>query len=237
MAVPPAGERETRPPPAPLATPAVWADGDVGMAPDPTNVIVNYVPTVVGNDELSALFAPFGTLVEARVITKRGSSAHRGFAFVKYATAAEASAAVAAMNGREIHGKRLRVAIAVGQAPTPQQRAAQSAAAAAAAAAAAGWRLVPTGPPPPPWPMLFDGGGGAPLGPAPPTGYHGYHHPGYPGYGYGYGYGGAPLPPLVPFPPSTLLQPANPSPSLPTAMPSAAYFPQPPATFAFPPPA
>ena len=78
--------------------------------PDPCNLIVNYIPTPIRDEELGDLFSPFGNIIEARVIFDRVTGAHRGFGFVKFETLDSALAAVAALNCFEIYGKRLKVA-------------------------------------------------------------------------------------------------------------------------------
>ncbi|CCW64275.1 unnamed protein product [Phytomonas sp. EM1] len=86
--------------------------------PDPKNLIVNYIPTCVTDDELRKLFDPFGTLVSARVIVNRTTKHPKGYGFVKYTTEEAAKMAMATMNGYEIENKRLRVM----QANGPQNR-------------------------------------------------------------------------------------------------------------------
>jgi len=82
--------------------------------PDPCNLIVNYIPTPIGDAELAQLFAPYGDVVLARVVHDRVTGAHRGFGFVKYASEASALAAVDALNGHRVYTKWLKVAQARG---------------------------------------------------------------------------------------------------------------------------
>ena len=58
---------------------------------------------------LSALFAPFGTVDSAQVIMDRDAGRSKGFGFVEMANAAEADAAIAALNGKENGGRALKV--------------------------------------------------------------------------------------------------------------------------------
>ena len=76
---------------------------------DPCTLFVNYVPTIVGNEELAQIFSPFGKITLARVIYDRASGEHRGFGFVRYAGAFSAAMARQCLCGLEIHGKRLKV--------------------------------------------------------------------------------------------------------------------------------
>jgi cold-inducible RNA-binding protein len=60
-------------------------------------------------DGLRQAFAHFGTVEDAAVILDRATGRPRGFGFVTFATSAEAAAAMAAMNGRELDGRILKV--------------------------------------------------------------------------------------------------------------------------------
>jgi len=86
---------------------------------DPCNLIVNYIPTPVGDNELSALLAPCGEIVLARVIHDKVTGAHRGFGFVKFANEAGAATAMRNMNGAEVLGKRLKLSYARGPQDPP----------------------------------------------------------------------------------------------------------------------
>ena len=53
----------------------------------------------VTDSDLRDLFAPFGEPDSARVITDRDSGRSKGFGFVEFSDAAQANAAMAALNG------------------------------------------------------------------------------------------------------------------------------------------
>lgn len=61
---------------------------------------------------LRAAFAPFGDIVEAKVVTERETGRSRGFGFVSYTSDASASDAMNKMNGRMLDGRNLKVDIA-----------------------------------------------------------------------------------------------------------------------------
>lgn len=58
---------------------------------------------------LQDAFAQFGTVASARVITDRETGRSRGFGFVEMSSDAEAQAAVAGMNGKELDGRTINV--------------------------------------------------------------------------------------------------------------------------------
>ncbi len=63
----------------------------------------------VSNADLQGLFAPFGTVQTADVITDRDTGRSKGFGFVEMGTAEEAQAAIAGLNGKEHDGRPLTV--------------------------------------------------------------------------------------------------------------------------------
>ncbi|KAF8646319.1 hypothetical protein HU200_065895 [Digitaria exilis] len=64
-----------------------------------------------GTDDqsLRESFSNYGQVIEARVIMDRESGRSRGFGFVTFTSSEEASAAITAMDGQELHGRSIRV--------------------------------------------------------------------------------------------------------------------------------
>lgn len=62
-------------------------------------------------EDLQASFAEFGDMSDCYVVIDRSTGESRGFGFVSFATEEEANRAVAAMNGKEAYGRRMRVDI------------------------------------------------------------------------------------------------------------------------------
>jgi cold-inducible RNA-binding protein len=58
---------------------------------------------------LQELFAAHGTVDSAQVIMDRDAGRSKGFGFVEMSSAAEADAAIAALNGKENGGRALKV--------------------------------------------------------------------------------------------------------------------------------
>jgi cold-inducible RNA-binding protein len=59
--------------------------------------------------DLRTLFAPFGNPSSVAVIMDRQTNQSKGFGFVEFEDDAQARAAIAALNGKEVGGRSLRV--------------------------------------------------------------------------------------------------------------------------------
>lgn len=70
---------------------------------------VGNLPYSTRDEELRELFVEFGTVASAKVIMDNQTGRSRGFGFVEFDDAAQAQAAIAAMNGREVGGRALAV--------------------------------------------------------------------------------------------------------------------------------
>ena len=72
---------------------------------------VGGLPYSVTDEQLMELFESHGTVESAKVITDRYTDRSRGFGFVEMSTAEEAEAAIQALNGSELGGRKLTVNI------------------------------------------------------------------------------------------------------------------------------
>lgn len=63
----------------------------------------------VTSNDLEQLFSAHGTVKSAQVITDRDSGRSKGFAFVEMGTDQEALAAIAALNGKDVEGRSMKV--------------------------------------------------------------------------------------------------------------------------------
>jgi RNA recognition motif-containing protein len=70
---------------------------------------LNYATT---EDTLKNNFASFGEVLSAVVIKDRFTEQSKGFGFIEMSDDSAADAAIAAMNGKEVDGRRVRVNIA-----------------------------------------------------------------------------------------------------------------------------
>jgi RNA recognition motif-containing protein len=62
-----------------------------------------------GENELRDLFAAYGAVESVAVITDRDTGRSKGFGFVEFANDAEAQAAIAGLNGKDVGGRALTV--------------------------------------------------------------------------------------------------------------------------------
>ena len=63
----------------------------------------------VTNTDLENMFTPFGAVQSAQVIMDRDTGRSKGFGFVEMSNNSEAQAAIAALNGKEVEGRKLTV--------------------------------------------------------------------------------------------------------------------------------
>ncbi len=70
---------------------------------------VGNLPYGVTDSDLQQLFGAHGTVQSAQVIMDRDTGRSKGFGFVEMSTDAEAQAAIAELNGKEVEGRALTV--------------------------------------------------------------------------------------------------------------------------------
>ncbi|MBV9303722.1 MAG: RNA-binding protein [Acidobacteriaceae bacterium] len=74
-----------------------------------TNVFVGNLSFQTTQDELNSIFGQYGAVERVNVVTDRTTGQSRGFAFVEMSSRSEAEAAIAALNGTDLHGRTLNV--------------------------------------------------------------------------------------------------------------------------------
>ncbi|MBL8865374.1 MAG: RNA-binding protein [Planctomycetia bacterium] len=77
-----------------------------------TNIYVGNLPWSTTNDELADMFAQFGTVGRAQIVTDRETGRSRGFGFVEMPNDAEAQSAIQALNEQPMNGRPLTVNVA-----------------------------------------------------------------------------------------------------------------------------
>jgi RNA recognition motif-containing protein len=85
----------------------------------PALLIVDHLPQHFSNEELAALFQPLATVRSARIV--RDSRGHSlAFGFVEVDSQEQASEAVMKVNGSEVGGHYIRVAVVGDSSFTPK---------------------------------------------------------------------------------------------------------------------
>ena len=77
--------------------------------PEGSNLFIYHLPNDVKDDDLIQMFAPFGSVVSAKVFIDKYTSLSKCFGFVSYDNPLSAQSAIQAMNGFQIGTKRLKV--------------------------------------------------------------------------------------------------------------------------------
>ena len=78
---------------------------------------VSNLPYSVTDQSLGQMFSTYGGVLSAKIITDKMSGRSKGFGFVEMETEQQAAEALEKLNGQEINGRRLNVAVARPQAP------------------------------------------------------------------------------------------------------------------------
>jgi RNA recognition motif-containing protein len=73
------------------------------------NLFVGNISFQTTESDLTALFQPFGQVGRIHIVTDRETGRARGFAFVEMPNDAEAAKAIAALDGKEMGGRNLKV--------------------------------------------------------------------------------------------------------------------------------
>jgi RNA recognition motif-containing protein len=73
------------------------------------NIYVGNLSSEVTEEDLRQAFQGFGQVESVNIIKDRFSGMTKGFGFVEMSAKAEAEAAIAGLNGKELKGRRLNV--------------------------------------------------------------------------------------------------------------------------------
>lgn len=77
-----------------------------------TNLIINYLPQEMTEEELRTLFSSVGPLESCKLIRDKVTRASLGYAFVKYEHANDAKKAIESLQGMKLTNKTIKVSIA-----------------------------------------------------------------------------------------------------------------------------
>jgi len=72
-------------------------------------LFVGNLPFTIADEQLSAIFSPFGTIVSAVVVKDKFSGRSKGFGFVEFETEEDALKAMQALDGTDQEGRNIAV--------------------------------------------------------------------------------------------------------------------------------
>jgi cold-inducible RNA-binding protein len=76
------------------------------------NLYVGNLTFGTTNGELETMFAEFGEVEKAQVVTDRDTGRSRGFGFVEMASNEAAEKAISSLDGKNVDGRQLKVNVA-----------------------------------------------------------------------------------------------------------------------------
>jgi RNA recognition motif-containing protein len=85
-----------------------------------TKLYVGNLPYSTSNQDLQDMFAKFGPVVSAMIITDRYSGRSKGFGFVEMENDEDAQKAIAEVNGQQMDGRTVVVSVARPREERPQ---------------------------------------------------------------------------------------------------------------------
>ena len=91
-----------------LTSPAGGGERGPGM-PNKTRIYVGSLMWELTEEQVRAIFEPFGTVRSCQLIMSPETGRHRGYGFVEYTDEKSAADAIAAMDGFELIGRKLKV--------------------------------------------------------------------------------------------------------------------------------
>lgn len=83
-------------------------------------ILVRNLARATTEENLAALFAPFGAVQSCDLVLDKESGVSKGFGFVEMPKAGDAKAAIKALNNRSVDGVKIRVKLAQAKTPPPQ---------------------------------------------------------------------------------------------------------------------
>ncbi|TGZ66122.1 hypothetical protein CRM22_005481 [Opisthorchis felineus] len=87
------------------------SDNDVSQE-NRTNLIVNYLPQNMTQEEIRSLFATIGEVDSCKLIRDKNTNQNLGYGFVNYIHSKDAERAIATLNGFQLQNKTIKVSLA-----------------------------------------------------------------------------------------------------------------------------
>lgn len=75
----------------------------------PTNLIINYLPQILSDEEFRSIFNSIGPIKSAKIIRDKVTGYSSGFGFIDYERAQDADRAIQALNGLQVQHKTIKV--------------------------------------------------------------------------------------------------------------------------------
>jgi len=76
------------------------------------NIFIGSLPFAVKDEALKELFATYGEVSSARVVTDKFTGRSKGFGFVEMPNDSEAEQAISALNGKAVKNREISVTVA-----------------------------------------------------------------------------------------------------------------------------
>ena len=84
--------------------------GNAGDQQFQTNLIINYLPQSLDDDEFRRIFEGVGAVTNAKIVRNKATGYSFGYGFVEYQSAEDAVKAINELNGMQLENKRIKVA-------------------------------------------------------------------------------------------------------------------------------
>lgn len=83
--------------------------GGVDLGESKTNLIVNYLPQNMNQEDIRSLFSSIGEVESCKLIRDKTAGQSLGYGFVNYKDANDATKAISTLNGLRLQNKTIKV--------------------------------------------------------------------------------------------------------------------------------
>ncbi|KAI9227666.1 MAG: hypothetical protein DHS80DRAFT_16796 [Piptocephalis tieghemiana] len=96
----------------PGSPPSARTEGENQVVNQGNNLFVSGIAASISESDLSDTFSEFGTIESIQILKDPHATAHRGFGFISFRTAEEATTALNSLHGHTLQGRALSIAYA-----------------------------------------------------------------------------------------------------------------------------